>query len=95
MVIRFETEEGEKEIEVKPLEGRKERKEEEEEIKKEEDKEEIGLGIRGAIAPPISESGGFCSYEEKDWKVELDEAYNPVSVSVEGIDLNVTYKVWW
>jgi len=87
MVIR--TEEGKEiEFEIAPTEDKEKPK-----IKA---KKRVKTGApKGARGPPISDSGGYCSYGEKDWEVELDENYNPTTVSVEGTSLNVDYKVWW
>lgn len=90
MVVEFETVEGPKKIEFElvPAEEAKIPKAKRRAAK-------IPGGPKGFQAPPLEDSGGYCSYEEKEWKVYLDENDNPIRVTVQGIDLNVNYKAWW
>ncbi len=82
------------EEEEKELREKLEKEFEKREIKSEKEGEEVSItvpGPRGGPAPLLSESGGYCSYESKEWEVELDDDYNVINVTVEGTKLNVEY----
>lgn len=96
-MVKFETEEGEIDIEsISPISLLGDKDKDEKKVKGRTRRERAKTGgPRGAKAPSIADSGGYCSYGEKDWEVEMDENYNPIGVYVEGIALNVSYKAWW
>lgn len=65
--------------------------EEEKEFKKARRRRKVETGVGRIGGVPIQDSGGYCTFEEKTKILNVDDDFNIIDVTVNGITLNIDY----